>query len=536
MNRETRVVLLVFSLILAAGFGFLMWANKKTVPPTPAVQQVVEEKKEEKKTEVKKVVHKKVVKRDRGGWLPYMTIGRNPYAPHRTLVKDRKILEKKGYTQKEIEEYLELREKGKGIHMAFFKEQKFLWVVFGNARMVEKLRAVWHVPQPGTLYQLKSGRNVVVLDECENLAEVPPRPIPPKKEEVPPPPVVEEVPPPPVAEVPPTEVPLLVEVPVMEEKKEDVNCLNSLKRWDPKLFVGHERQPSHGGDSMESTFLSAALYCTWRGEDQETIHGLGAALETSWFHGTVNHGAGKFKGWLLGGGPAYERIMKGKDLEVRLLFGALHEEFRQGGFRNHRDFGVVGPSINFNDYTRRERGEKWLHETQLFGRLLIPFTSDLEHSFDDKPLTGDPDNLDAQFMIGVKEWLYDNPYVQPYVQLTYFLEAPGAESLGFRAGIADPNRFCGVGVGVDFDLKNGGEVLGWGPWCDLAHGARFARAQYRTSQTTDVTGIGGVTVSSDGFIMVPFEEGNASVSSSGQPNPSGSQNGNAVAPQDIGGR
>jgi hypothetical protein len=219
-------------------------------------------------------------------------------------------------------------------------------------------------------------------------------------------------------------------------------------------------------------------------------------------------------------------------MEIRLLFGVLHERFEQGGYRNHRENLVVGPSFIFNDYRRRSEGYKWFHETQWYIELLFPFGSELSQSWEGKPLSGDPDNLNVRFFIGFREWLYNNPWLQPYFSAGFFLEDPLAMSATLRLGVAVPNRWLGVGIGPDFDLKNGGTVLGWGPWIDITTGLRDLRASHRASQTTDVTGIGGVTVSSDGFIMVPFEEGNASPNQNNVTN-NGSTNNAPVGPEEL---
>lgn len=556
-NRMNIGFLLFVLLVFLGGLFFLKGKKAPEVPVPPSVyvsdeKKVETEKKEEKKEEKKKVVKKKrVVKRDAEGWLPYMRVGRNPYAKFRTPDKDLAILEKRGYTKEEVDEYIELREKGKGSYRSFFKDTKFLWVVFGNARVVEKLRAVWNVPAPGMLYQLQSGRNVVVLDECENLAEVAPRSVEKKVEVILPlvvieaevpkevPQVVEEEKPQPlvVEALPPVvEVPLLAP-PVVEEKKEEVNCFNSLKKWDPNLFIGHEREPKHSGNWMEATDLSAALYCLWQTEDPNVIHGLGPNFKGSLAEGRVNHGDGKWTSYLLAGGSAYKRIQKDKwDMELRLLFGVLHERFREGGYQNHRENLIVGPSFIFNDYRRRSQGHKWFHETQWYIELLFPFASDLSHSWEGKPLAGDPDNLNVRLFVGVKEWLYDNKLVQPYFQAGFFWEDPLAMSATLRLGIAVPNRWLGIGIGPDFDLKNGGTVLGWGPWIDVTTGLRDLRRVHRASQMTDVTGIGdGVTTSPDGFIMVPVGEDVSSSSSSSGQNPNEVYNGNTVGSPNLDG-
>lgn len=537
-NRMNVVFLLLVLLVVALG-GLFFLKGKKTpelsVPPSVSEEKKIPEaeKKEETK-EVKKVVKKKrVVKRDAEGYLPYLTIGRNPYCPYRTEEMDRKILKSRRYTEEEIEEYLTLRKEGKGVYRAFFGGQKFLWVAFGKGTILEKLKAVWKVPAPGILYQLKTGRNIVVLDRCCNLAEIPLIPVPLVVAPPSTPPVVEvspvvEVPTPPIPEVPP-----VVEVPLVAPQPAPPVAVGKKCSVDPNLFIGHEREPSHGGDWMEATDLTSAFYCLWQSDDPNVRHGFGLNFKGSWFEGRVNHGAGKFTGWLLAGGPAYKRVVKDKwDMEFRLLIGALHEDFRQGGFKNDRDFGVVGPSFIFNDYRRRAQGHKWFHETQWYWELLFPFTNDLSHSFNGQPLPGEPDGLDARFNVTFKEWLYDNNFLQPFFKASYFLEAPGAESLALRFGLAIPGRWLSAGVGPDLDLKNGGQVLGLGFELDATTGLRDLRRAKRAPHMTDVTGIGsGVTTSPDGFLMVPVgEDVSNSSSSSGQPN---GVSGNAVGSPNL---
>lgn len=119
---------------------------------------------------------RKAVKRLADGSLPIARLGVDPYGPHRTPEKDRKVLEGRGYTSAEIDEYLELREQGKYVREEFPRGTKFLWMAFGKKpRVLENLTAVWKKPEVGLVYVLKSGRTVVVLEKCENLAEVAPR-------------------------------------------------------------------------------------------------------------------------------------------------------------------------------------------------------------------------------------------------------------------------------------------------------------------------------------------------------------------------
>jgi hypothetical protein len=540
---------------VAALTPYLLGPGKKTavpVVPTAALVSQNEQvevgdatKKEEKKREVKKEVRKKkVVKRDQEGWLPYLTIGRNPYCPYRTDEMDRKILRSRGYSEEEVTEYLGLREKGEGSYRAFFKGEKFLWVVFGDARVVEKLRAVWNVPVPGVLYQLKTGRNVVVLDECCNLAEVPPRPV--KKEEeivvlspvvVEPeasPLVVEEKPlivEVPQAPAPPIEVlPVQVSPPEKEEEEEkEAPC------WiDPKLVAGYEGEPSHnGGDDLDVVYASSAVFCMWRMEDNRGDRGLGLAFQGSLWGGDVNREAGHFKGYLLVGGPAYQETLdEGRNWEARLLFGVLDEKFKQDGYKSHRRFGVVGLGLVYNDYRRWLEGYEWFPKHQAWVTLLTPFTSSLKHSFNGEPIMSDPPGLDLYLSLGGRLYLYDNDYLLPYIQGGFFAEIPGTRSLSLRVGVSDPNFIFGIGIGPDINLVNGGEVFGWGFWFDAFHLVRTWRDEHLANQLVDVTdsvgGNGGGVVVVNGIVMVSVGD---------QPNQQGeSQNSTSVDPQDTGGR
>ncbi len=537
-------------LLVATGiFAWLMWQWPQVPQPSPiSSAPVVQEKekvKEEDKKDVlvpkQKIVRKKA-QRSADGYLPIRRLNRDPYKKFKTPAKDRGILEKERFTETDINEFFTLLGSGSCKPWGFVKGTEFLWMSHGNARITERLRATWEVAESGVLCQLTSGRNVAVMDTCENLGEVSALPV--KKEEVvlPPPPVVVEVPPVPEVETPPAppvvaeekpqpvEVPVVVEVPPVfsTPAEKGKKCL-----VDPNLFVGHEREPRHNGNSMEATDLSAAFYCLVQGDDPNVSHGLGINFKGSWFEGRVNHGAGKFTGYLLAGGPAYKRIQKDKwDMEIRMLLGVLHERFEEGGYRNHRENLVVGPSFIFNDYRRRSAGYKWFHETQLYIEWLFPFSSDLSHSWQGKPLSGEPENLNFRFFIGVKEWLYHNPWAEPYFQAGIFLEDPLAASASLRLGVAVPGRWAGIGIGPDFDIKNGGgPVLGWGPWLDIRTAVDVWRTNHRAGNLVDVTKIKGASMTDSGIIMIPMEEDTGTQDVSSQTN-GGSAN-NAPAGSDA---
>lgn len=154
--------------------------------------------------EANQVVRKPVV-RLADGSLPIARLNVAPYRSYTSAEKDRQILESQGYTSDEIVEYFGLVSSGGCVAETFGKGTRFPWMSFGNAKVVKNLVAVWHEPEVGKVCQLSSGRNVVVLEKCGNLTEVPSRPVaetPPPEAEVPFPIPPEEETPPPISLVP----------------------------------------------------------------------------------------------------------------------------------------------------------------------------------------------------------------------------------------------------------------------------------------------------------------------------------------------
>lgn len=438
------------------------------------------------------IVGRKPVQRLTDGSLPIARLAVDPYRPHRTPEKDRKILAGQGYTSAEIAEYLVLRDQGKCAREDFSRGTKFPWMSSGNARVLENLVAVWKQPEAGLVCQLQSGRNVVIMEKCDNLTEVAPRPpktiAPPSVEPKLPP--REETP-----EEPPVTPPQQPDEPVVEES------------WCPsdiKLVFGGENEPRHDGNKAESLYATGAMYCTWRGVD--STHGLGAGFQASKWDVLVNHGVGEAKGYLAAGGPAYERIWDdGRDMEAKLLFGRLDERFSQDQYQSRRVFDIAGVSVGHNDYQRRMRGETWFTETQYHGVLAFPLSKSVSHSWAGQSIkdTSELGEFKAYFNAGVRKWIYDDGKLPAwYVQAGYFLEDPTAESMSLRVGIADPNRICGIGIGPDYDLKHGGEAKAWGWWCDPVMGAQVARDKHRMDQLIEK---GDVTVA-NGIIMVPLDD------------------------------
>lgn len=252
---------------------------------------------------------------------------------------------------------------------------------------------------------------------------------------------------------------------------------------DPKLVVGQENEPTHDGNNANSFFASGAVYCTWRGE--EGTHGAGVGFQASQWDGLVNHGAGKFTGHLATIGPAYEYISdKGWDVEAKLLFGNLIEKFKQDDYQSERHFNVGGVSGAYNNYQREMAGEKALAKTQVFASVFWPLSHDAEHSWQGNKIADTTELRKFNFYVnaGVRQELYNFGPFKLYTDLGYFLEDPTSESMSWRVGITDPNSICGIGIGIDHDLKHGGDANAWGWWCDIVKGVKVVRRQHRMSQ------------------------------------------------------
>ncbi len=348
-------------------------------------------------------------------------------------------------------------------------------------------------------YVLKSGRVLHWVRNCNNW--VVGKPLPPVAE-----PPDEVTPPagtpaePPVAATPPAladEPPASELQPVLPQPEEEKSsCL-----LDPKMYLGQEHEPEHDGNDADSSNLAAALYCTWRGEGG--THGLGFGFQGSWWNGHVNFGSGKFQGRMLAFGPGYEYIAdNGWNLEGKLLLGRIHENFSQAQYQSSRTIDIIGPAVSLNLGQRRDRGEKLLPETRLFGMWGLPTSVKAGHSnfgqsiADIKELS----RFGSYLSLGVHQDVYDFESFTLWARVGYFRESPVAESMNFRIGISDPYRVCGVGVGVDLDLMNSGEALGWGWWCDIVKGTQVVRSEYRLRQIVKET---GVTFQEDGTFMVP---------------------------------
>lgn len=335
-----------------------------------------------------------------------------------------------------------------------------------------------HTAVKGERFVLPSGKVLVWMRNCFNWVILPEE----KTAMLPPPPPAE----PPVAEIPLPTPAVELPAPVLTAEAPKGLC----DRLDPHAVIGQEHEPRHdGGDQADSSFLSAALYCTWRNESDTGTHGLGFALTASEWSGTVNQRAGRYEGHMYLAGPSYEFISDdGWDATLSApMGGKLKERFAQDQYQSRRDFSLIGVSAGANFYQRRLAGKEWFPETQVFGTWAKPIARLVAHSWAGQSIadTEELSRFGTYLNLGVRSWLYETPdsVVLPYAQLGYFLETPSSESMSARLGISDPMRILGVGIGFDKDLQNGGDfVAAWGWWVDVMKGVQVGRSKYRRHQ------------------------------------------------------
>lgn len=359
-----------------------------------------------------------------------------------------------------------------------------------------------HAAVKGERFVLPSGKVLVWMRNCFNWVILPEE----KKELIAPPPPPAE---PPVAETPlPTLPAVELPAPVLPAEAPKGLC----DQIDPHAVIGQEHEPRHdGGDQADSSYLSAAIYCTWRNEADTGTHGLGFALTASNWSGTVNQRAGKYEGSMHLVGPSYEFISDdGYDITVSApMLGKLRERFSQDQYRSRRDFSLIGVSAGANFYQRRLAGKEWFPETQVFGTWAKPLSTVVAHSWEGKAIAdvGELSRFGSYFNAGIRQWLYETPdsVVLPYAQLGYFLETPSSESMSARLGISDPMRILGVGIGFDKDLQNGGDfVAAWGWWLDVMKGVQVGRSKYRRHQIVTEAAERGTLIeeASDGGLII----------------------------------
>lgn len=281
---------------------------------------------------------------------------------------------------------------------------------------------------------------------------------------------------------------------------------------DPSAVIGQEHEPRQNGADSHSTFATASLYCLepFQTADSKTgVHGFGGKATYSEWHGSVNNGAGHYRGWNTLVGPSYKRIMdEGYDWEFSVGAGKQVETFRQAAYASRREFDLVGITAGHNDYRRRLAGETWDVERQYFGALTLPVGKKVGHTIFGQTIadTAELGRFNFGLQAGARWWFYENTDefpLLPYLQGGVFVQHPTSASMSLRLGVADPDRICGVGIGIDQDLMHGGDpVAAWGWWCDLIKGGQVVRTKVRKHQVITEAASRGVTIEErGGFIQ-----------------------------------
>lgn len=422
------------------------------------------------KQAVKPIVHKPV-KRLADGSLPIATLGVDPYGPHRTPQKDRKILTGRGYTPAEINEYLDLRDQGKCVREEFSRGTKFPWMAFGKGVVIENLTAVWKQPEAGLVCQLESGRTVVVLDKCGNLTEVTPRAPQPVK-----PPVVSEPPPPIAVEPPKVEPPQAVEPPKVEPPPEE-----------------HFIVPVHAkeGDSIPcNAQAGAGVYAN---RVYKGAWGYGEALCYVFKNGEWQHGPGFYA--MAGGGQSGVSSYRNKETGIGLQYGVQRNWINDRGFKSTFEVKArwlldrMWGSNPDSGYTVNQKGQKFgLYSTYferhgdnlvgVIGEYWKSFGQTVKSSWSGQPVQdrgslgvygvyehklGDGDDWRLRWILGGQHTNWDSQNWLRFIpEFRYKETVMFGPQLALPIGVSQPNRPMSVSdlttVGAFVRVELGTEI------------------------------------------------------------------------------
>lgn len=290
------------------------------------------------------------------------------------------------------------------------------------------------------------GKDVVYIHVCNNLHSgigKRPTPIPPSEEPTPKPMPIE--PPPPAKEV----------------KKA---C-----RLDPDAVIGYETEPGKVG----AEYLSAALYCTKRDSQEKGSNGYGIAVRGSMWDG--KNSDGRFDGHLYGVGPSYKRVSdKGWNAVISPMVFSLKENYASTDdrYQSGRSFTLVGVETSYNNYARRERGEKLFSEFSASATVAVPVSVSAQHSYDGKQIadTSDLKKMNYYVQAAAREYVLEvgkkSGDLAVYGQVNLLLESPSSKSGGVRVGLA-VDRTVGAHIGLDKDFVTGGIQPAVGVWASL---------------------------------------------------------------------
>jgi hypothetical protein len=268
--------------------------------------------------------------------------------------------------------------------------------------------------------------------------------------------------------------------------------------WDWDLYVGT------GGDASGTKYSHAegALYPFIREEEGgRSYFGIGGKWNRS--HGETDDGfswSGKLSAW----GPAYKYAdWDGWDVSVKALFGELEERGRISKYQSSRDFDIAGFSLGYNNYQREQAGEKWWPEYGLYASVFWPTSRDVKHSWDGTPIadTKDLGRFSSLVGVGYRQDIYAGEYLRPFGSVGYSAENPTSESLSLRLGVSDARKIFFASVGINHNLDDSSNVVGWDIGVDVAQGVKLARAEARRAEMlAKLEESGQVTVDEDSGI------------------------------------
>ena len=256
---------------------------------------------------------------------------------------------------------------------------------------------------------------------------------------------------------------------------------------EPEAALGQHHVPPQNGDRARSDFLAFLVDCQRRLASDDGSWGVGVKGNASQWKGTANRGAGGYRGyqWLAQG--SYREILdEGRNWNVGAGVGRQRESYREGAYASETTYHLVGVTAAYNDYRRRMAGETWNVEQQYFAGITVPTAAHMSQTWFGQPTdaSGMP-RLKVGVQAGGRWWIHEteDSVVLPYVEAGLFVQHPTSASGNVLVGIADRNRVCGIGIGVDKDLQNSGDAVGaWGWNCDLFQGGRVVRAKARERQ------------------------------------------------------
>lgn len=408
------------------------------------------------------------------GYKPYRNVGG---APLKGCGDPEEILEEAaraiGLSDEDRKELAELRAKGEATTETISVGTRFSAVTFckdGHAVNAGKMIAAWDPSKfpsvTAKVYTLGSGLRVRIIDLCGNLALV--------EEALAPPPPAPPIPPveaPPELTAPPPALP-----PAPPEKKPDCT------EW--KLVLGVESEPMQEGDYTLSGYAAGGYYPICK-QGKKGMHRFGVGVQGSIATGTVNDGAGQFDANYGLVGPAYiYESQEGWDIGLKLLAGKLKEKFHQGDYHSEREFGLMALALELNDYRRFMNNKMTLPERQVFALCGIPTSRRTEHWWQNQPISDKASLEEFNFLcsVGVRQYLVARKNFWTYLQAGLFAEDPTSLSASIRLGITDSKKRVGVGVGPDFDLKQGGVNWAIGGWVDVRQVVKVWRANQRAKQ------------------------------------------------------